>query len=92
MKHIVVLISGRGSNLQALLDAARQEDWEHAFGLRVAAVLSNRVDAPGLACAREARIPTRVLPHDDGACDNAEGADRIMTLDSIILGNIPKMC
>jgi phosphoribosylglycinamide formyltransferase-1 len=67
MKHIVVLISGRGSNLQALLDAARHEDWEHAYGLRVAAVLSNRADAAGLALAREAKIPTQVLPHEQYA-------------------------
>lgn len=63
MKHIVVLISGRGSNLQALLDTARQEEWERRHALRVAAVLSNRADAPGLAFAREAGIPVRVLPH-----------------------------
>jgi phosphoribosylglycinamide formyltransferase 1 len=65
MKHIVVLISGRGTNLQALVDTARREDWEGVHSLRVAAVLSNRADAPGLAFAREARIPTKVVPHQD---------------------------
>lgn len=67
MKHIVVLISGRGTNLQALIDTARTEDWEQAKGLRVAAVLSNRADAPGLAFARAAGIPTQVVPHQDYA-------------------------
>lgn len=67
MKHIVVLISGRGTNLQALIDTARNEQWDRAYGLRVAAVLSNRADAPGLAIARAAGIPTEVVPHQDYA-------------------------
>lgn len=50
---IVALISGRGSNLQALLDA----------GLPVSAVISNRTEAKGLAAAAERGIPTRVLEH-----------------------------
>jgi phosphoribosylglycinamide formyltransferase-1 len=50
---IVVLISGRGSNLQALLDA----------GLPVAAVISNRGAAKGLALAAARGVPTRVIEH-----------------------------
>jgi len=50
---IVVLISGRGSNLQALLDA----------GLPVSAVISNRVDAKGLAIAASRGVATRVVEH-----------------------------
>jgi phosphoribosylglycinamide formyltransferase-1 len=65
MKSIVVLISGRGSNLQALLDTARCEKWEEERELRVAAVVSNRPDAPGLAYAREAGVPVHVVPHQD---------------------------
>jgi phosphoribosylglycinamide formyltransferase-1 len=65
MKNIVVLISGRGSNLQALLATARAEEWERASGLRVAAVVSNRPDAPGLQVAREFGVPTQVLAHVD---------------------------
>jgi phosphoribosylglycinamide formyltransferase-1 len=67
MKHIVVLISGRGSNLQAVLDAARTERWAERHALRVAAVLSNRADAPGLAFARAADVPVHVLPHHEYA-------------------------
>ncbi len=63
MKHIVALISGRGSNLQALLDAAREERWEDRHGLRVAAVFSNRAEAPGLVFARAVQVPIHVLPH-----------------------------
>ena len=50
---IVALISGRGSNLQALLDA----------GLPVSAVISNRADAKGLALAAARGIPARVVEH-----------------------------
>jgi phosphoribosylglycinamide formyltransferase-1 len=50
---LVVLISGRGSNLQALLEA----------GLPVSAVVSNRADAKGLQLAASRGIPTRVVEH-----------------------------
>jgi phosphoribosylglycinamide formyltransferase-1 len=50
---IVALISGRGSNLQALLDA----------GLPVSAVVSNRADAKGLEAARARGLPARVVEH-----------------------------
>ena len=65
MKNLVVLISGRGSNLQALLATARAEDWEHKLELRVAAVISNRADAPGLQIAREFGVAVQVLSHLD---------------------------
>jgi phosphoribosylglycinamide formyltransferase-1 len=67
MKTIVVLISGRGSNLQALLAAAQAERWEDVLGLRIAAVVSNRADAPGLDVARRFGVPTQVLSHLDFA-------------------------
>jgi len=53
----VVLISGRGSNMQALIDA----------GIPVAAVLSNVPGAAGLAIAAQCGIPTAVVPHEDYA-------------------------
>lgn len=56
---IGVLISGRGSNLQALIEATRTGALEAT--LRV--VISNRPDAPGLLKAREAGIETVVIPH-----------------------------
>ncbi|MBM3602056.1 MAG: phosphoribosylglycinamide formyltransferase [Alphaproteobacteria bacterium] len=56
---IAVLISGRGSNLQALIDACAQPDFPAAIAL----VLSNRPDAFGLARARQAGLPTRVIDH-----------------------------
>lgn len=63
MKNIVCLISGRGSNLGALLHAAQAHDWERTLHARVVAVISNRSDAAGLALAREAGVATEVLDH-----------------------------
>ena len=54
-----MLISGRGSNLAALIDACKNPD----FPAEVACVISNREDAAGLAIARSAEIPTVVIPH-----------------------------
>lgn len=63
MKNIVILISGGGSNMAAIVRAAQQQDWAGRHGARVAAVLSNKADAGGLATAREHGIPTQVLDH-----------------------------
>jgi phosphoribosylglycinamide formyltransferase-1 len=62
-KSILCLISGRGSNLEALLLAARDEGWQADFGFQAAAVVSNRPDAPGLQVARAHGVPAVVLPH-----------------------------
>lgn len=62
-RNIVCLISGRGSNLDALLAAARDERWADALGARIACVISNRAEAAGLARAQAAGVPTQVLPH-----------------------------
>ena len=56
-----VLISGRGSNLQAIVDAVRGK----RLDAEIAVVISNVKDAYGLTRAREAGIPTRVMPHRD---------------------------
>lgn len=56
-----VLISGRGSNLQAILDATGQG----CLNARVGVVISNTVGAPGLERARKADVPTVVLSHKD---------------------------
>jgi len=56
---VVVLLSGTGSNLQALIDSTRTGD----SPVRVAAVISNRADAYGLQRARDAGIDTRTLDH-----------------------------
>jgi len=59
MKRIVILISGRGSNLRSIAEACRSRDWQ----ARIAAVISNRPDAAGLAYAAERGIATAVVDH-----------------------------
>ncbi len=59
MLPIVVLISGTGSNLQALIDAVMQE----SLPVEIRAVISNRADAEGLTRAQLAGIPTHILEH-----------------------------
>ncbi|MCF8878727.1 phosphoribosylglycinamide formyltransferase [Hyphobacterium sp. SN044] len=56
---LAILISGRGSNMQALIDACAQP----GFPAEIALVLSNRPDAGGLDRAREAGLPTAVVDH-----------------------------
>ena len=63
MKNIVILISGGGSNMAAIVNAAKQQDWARRYGARVAAVISNKADAKGLSFAQEHSIPTQVLNH-----------------------------
>jgi phosphoribosylglycinamide formyltransferase-1 len=63
MRNIVILISGGGSNMAAIVRAAQREDWLAHYGARVAAVISNRAEAGGLTLAREQGIATTVLAH-----------------------------
>jgi phosphoribosylglycinamide formyltransferase-1 len=57
--RVGVVISGRGSNLQALIDAAA----DPAYPAEIVLVLSDRADAPGLARAADAGIAQRAIPH-----------------------------
>lgn len=63
MKNIVILISGGGSNMAAIVKTAQQQDWAGKLGARVSAVLSNKADAKGLALAQAQGIATEVLDH-----------------------------
>ena len=69
---VVILISGRGSNLQAIIDAVA----EKRLSIEICAVISNRPAAEGLQRAREAGIPVAVIDHaqfpDRAAFDQAE--------------------
>ncbi len=75
MKNLVILISGVGSNMAAILDASRTEKWDETLGARVSLVISNRADAAGLERARVCQIETAVLDHRSfpsrGAFDSA---------------------
>jgi len=59
--RVAVLISGRGSNLQSLIDAAKAPD----YPAEIALVVSNKESAGGLDVARDASVPTRVIPHQN---------------------------
>jgi len=63
MRSIVILISGRGSNMEAIVRAAQAEKWP----VSLAAVISNRPDVAGLAFARQHGIPTAVVANKDYA-------------------------
>ena len=63
MKNIVILISGSGSNMAAIVRRAQQERWAERLGARISAVISNRADAKGLVFAREQGLATEVLDH-----------------------------
>ena len=63
MKSIVILISGSGSNMAAIVRRAQQERWAERLGTRVTAVISNRADAKGLLFAQEQGVATAVLDH-----------------------------
>ena len=67
MKNIVILISGAGSNMAAIVEAAYQQRWRERFEIQIASVISNKAHAAGLAWLQShsefAAIPTQVLEH-----------------------------
>jgi phosphoribosylglycinamide formyltransferase-1 len=65
MQSIVILISGGGSNMAALVRAAQKEDWAARYGASITAVISNRADAAGLQWAQAQGIATQVVSHTD---------------------------
>jgi folate-dependent phosphoribosylglycinamide formyltransferase PurN len=85
-KNLVILISGRGSNMQAIVQACADEGWN----ARVAAVISNRPDAAGLAFARERGIATAVVDHK--AFPAREAFDQALGDDSCGLHAHPDAC
>ena len=63
MKNIVILISGAGSNMEAIIRAAKAQNWEKHLQAKVAAVISNRPSAKGLALAQQHGVATQVVDH-----------------------------
>lgn len=82
MKNIVILISGGGSNMKAIVEHARKNAWQAQGVARVAAVVSNRADAGGLAYAAEQGIPTVVLSYKDFANREAYDAELMKRIDA----------
>jgi phosphoribosylglycinamide formyltransferase-1 len=66
-KRVAVLISGRGSNMVSLIEAAKASD----YPAEIALVISNRADAAGLELARRANVPTLVIDHRPYGKDRA---------------------
>ncbi len=63
MNNIVVLISGGGSNMRALVEASLRDDWAGRYQARISMVLSNRPDAAGLTWAHQQGLATAVVDH-----------------------------
>jgi phosphoribosylglycinamide formyltransferase-1 len=77
-KRVAILISGRGSNMSALIDAAKATD----YPAEIVGVFSNRSDAAGLAIAAAESIPTAALDHRDHPSREAFDA----AMESVLLG------
>ena len=77
MKSIVILISGRGSNMEAIVQRCAAEGWP----ARVVAVVSNRPGAPGLAFAAAHGIQTTVVDHKQHASREAFDAELARVID-----------
>ena len=63
MKNLVILISGGGSNMAAIVRTAQRDDWATRYHAQVAAVISNKPDAKGLVLAQAQGLKTAVLNH-----------------------------
>ena len=75
--RVAILISGRGSNMQSLIAAAKSPE----FPAEIVGVFSNKADAPGLAFARDNAIPVAALSHRDYATREAFDAEIQAILD-----------
>jgi phosphoribosylglycinamide formyltransferase-1 len=82
VKNIVILISGSGSNMAAIVRAAQQANWRKLYDAQVAAVISNRADAKGLVFAREQGIATEVIDHKTFESREAFDAELARTIDT----------
>ena len=76
MKNIVILISGGGSNMAAIVKTAKSQDWATSLNASVAAVISNRADAAGLLWAKKQGIDTASIDHK--AFDSREAFDQAL--------------
>jgi phosphoribosylglycinamide formyltransferase 1 len=81
MKNIVILISGGGSNMAAIVRSAQRDDWRRSRDAQVAAVISNRADAGGLAFAHGQGIATAVVDHKGFATREAFDAELAAAID-----------
>jgi phosphoribosylglycinamide formyltransferase-1 len=83
MKSVVCLISGRGSNLEAILRTALVQGWQADPGIRVSAVVSNRPAVRGLQVAQQYGVPGIVLDHTGYASREAFEAALAQSIDAL---------
>ncbi len=76
MKNIVILISGGGSNMAAIVKTAKSQHWATTLNAQVVAVISNRADAAGLLWAKEQGIATASIDHK--TFDSREAFDQAL--------------
>jgi phosphoribosylglycinamide formyltransferase 1 len=76
MKNIVILISGGGSNMAAIVKTAKTQHWASTLNAQVVAVISNRADAAGLLWAKEQGIATASIDHK--TFDSREAFDQAL--------------
>ncbi|MDR3368296.1 phosphoribosylglycinamide formyltransferase [Rhodoferax sp.] len=91
MKNIVILISGSGSNMLAIVQAAKRENWAAKYQARVAAVISNKADAKGLALAEREGIATEALDHKAFASREAFDAALAQRIDRHATAEAPPL-
>ena len=89
MRNIVILISGSGSNMSAIVQAAMAEKWSQRWAARVACVISNQAAAKGLDWAQAQALPTHVLSHRDFATREAFDAALKQQIDPYDLPQAP---
>ena len=82
-QSVVILISGSGSNMQAIVRAAHDKHWAERFGARIAGVVSNRPDAKGLAWAQEQGLTTCVVDHKQSTTREAFDAELMRVVDAL---------
>ncbi len=82
MKKIVILISGGGSNMAAIVKTAQSHHWVAIYGAQVSAVISNKASAAGLQFAAQHSIATAVVDHTAFASREAFDAALAEAIDS----------
>ena len=80
-KNIVILISGSGSNMACIVQAARREQWHKRFDAQIACVISNRPNAEGLSLADKLGLANQVLDHQLFASRQAFDAELMQLID-----------
>lgn len=82
MNNIVILISGSGSNMAAIVETAQRERWADTLGAKVAVVISNKPAAAGLGTADALGVPTQVVDHTGFASREAFDAALAKAIDA----------